>query len=272
MIMLNLSAATAAISGSTEHMLFTIDTKTTHNDNDEIARAKADEAAMEDLIRRHRRFILSCAYKATHRFITESDDEWSIALIAFHEAVMSYDNSRGSFRSFAALVIRRRLLDHLDSQAKTRREISTDFDESQSDDTQAVSGTALEARQQLARQAIDATREQTQTRDEIDAMQQILGGYGFSFFDLADCSPRAQKTKAACAAVITALLDDRELIDSLRRTGTLPTKKLVEVTGLPRKILENHRKYIIAAAEILDGDYPHLAEYLRFVKKGSDTL
>ncbi len=36
---------------------------------------------------------------------------------------------------------------------------------------------------------------------------------------------------------------------------------------LPRKIIERHRKYIIAGIEIISGNYPILSEYLKFVRE-----
>lgn len=237
----------------------------------EALRAREDEAAMEAFIRRNRRFILGCAYKTLKRFVSESDDEWSVALIAFHEAVQSYDGSRGAFKSFAGLVIRRRLLDYLDSQSRARREIAADLTGGEPEEGETLPAVQLEAQRRIAMESMARDRDQTDTREEIEAVQQLLAGYGFSFFDLADCSPKAKKTKAACAAVVRALLGDRELMAQLRRTGALPAKALRREAGASRKILENHRRYIIAAAEILDGDYPHLAEYLRYVKEGSDA-
>ncbi len=47
------------------------------------------------------------------------DEELSIALMAFNEAIDGYDTSKGSFLSFAKLVINRRLIDYL--RKKTKR-------------------------------------------------------------------------------------------------------------------------------------------------------
>jgi len=47
----------------------------------------------------------------------------------------------------------------------------------------------------------------------------------------------------------------------------LPIKDIESCEKLPRKILERHRKYIIAGAEILKGDYPILSGYLKFVRE-----
>ena len=108
-------------------------------------------------------------------------------------------------------------------------------------------------------------------RDEIEAVQQILQGYGFSFFDLTECSPKAEKTKRASAKAVAALLSNAELFQKLRQTKTLPMKELTEYSGVPRKILDRHRKYLIAAAEILNGEYPLLAEYMSFIRKAMVT-
>ena len=40
---------------------------------------------------------------------------------------------------------------------------------------------------------------------------------------------------------------------------------------MARKILDRHRRYIIAAAEILSGEYPVLAEYLGYIRKALKT-
>ena len=258
-----------AVHGGSDVMLFAFDADTKLNR--EALRAREDEAAMEAFIRRNRRFILGCAYKTMKRFVSESDDEWSVALIAFHEAVRSYDEGKGAFKSFAGLVIRRRLLDYVDSQARARREIAADITGAEPEEDEPAAPIQLEAQRRVAMESMARAREETATRDEIEAMQQTLGTYGFSFFDLAECSPKARKTKEACARVIRALLADAALMGHMRRTGNLPVTALCGAADVSRKILENHRRYIIAAAEILDGDYPHLAEYLRFVKKGLDA-
>ena len=234
--------------------------------------AQTDERKMDAFLRQNRRFILGCASKTVKRFVTESDDEWSVALIAFHEAVQTYDESRGPFRPFAALVIRRRLLDHLDREKRHSREIGTDLTSGELAEPESTPPVQLEAQRVLARQSMELSASKEALKDEIEAMQQILRGYGFSFFDLADCSPKAQKTKVSCAAVIGALVADDALMKRLRDTQALPVTELCRRSSASQKLLEKHRKYIIAAAEILYGDYPHLAEYLRFVKKGGKTV
>ena len=102
---------------------------------------------------------------------------------------------------------------------------------------------------------------------EIESLGNVLAVYGFSFFDLADASPKASKTKEACRDAVLFLLSSPVLFREMKASGMLPIKIIGNNIDLPRKILERHRKYIIAAAEILNGDYPCLSEYLGYIKR-----
>ena len=214
--------------------------------------AKTDEQALNNLIETQKSWILKVCSDVTHRYITDSDDEWSTALLAFHEAVQSYDESKGTFLAFASVVIRRRLLDDIRSQWRHKGEIHVLPGELEEEPDRSID---------IAQAA----------REEIAAAQAILKPYGFSFFDLAESSPKAEKTKAACCSAVIALLKDGELLDKMRKNKALPMKELEKASGVARKILDRHRRYIIAAAEILSGEYPVLAEYLGYIRKALKT-
>ncbi|MBR3749660.1 MAG: RNA polymerase subunit sigma [Firmicutes bacterium] len=214
--------------------------------------AKTDEQALNNLIETQKSWILKVCSDVTHRYITDSDDEWSTALLAFHEAVQSYDESKGTCLAFASVVIRRRLLDDIRSQWRHKGEIHVLPGELEEEPDRSID-TAQAA------------------REEITAAQAILKPYGFSFFDLAESSPKAEKTKAACCSAVIALLKDGELLEKMRKNKALPMKELEKASGVARKILDRHRRYIIAAAEILSGEYPVLAEYLGYIRKALKT-
>ena len=74
--------------------------------DDRVMEAQRDETAMDLLVAESKGFILRCASKVCKRFITDSDDEYEAALLAFWEAVKQYKEGSGSFSSFAALIIR----------------------------------------------------------------------------------------------------------------------------------------------------------------------
>ncbi len=85
--------------------------------------------------------------------------------------------------------------------------------------------------------------------------------------DLTECSPKAEKTRKACARALSYLVRSPVMISEMRESKLFPLKMTEINTGVPRKILERHRKYLIVAAEILSGDYPYLSDYLSFVKE-----
>ncbi len=245
---------------------------------EEIEAARQDPMKMDRLIAAHEGFILQIAGKTMKHHVDRSDDEFSIGLIAFHEALNSYDPSRGDFLAFSALVIKRRLLDKLKSDYRHSAEISMDASRMDGSPDGSQEPTALElevARRQarLSEEAADpsSTPGSSSAADEIEAVQQLLSHYGFSFYDLASCSPKAKKTKEGCALAVRAILASKVLFNDMRASKTLPAREILELTGLPRKILERHRKYIIAASEILSGEYPLLAEYMKFIKEGMET-
>jgi len=233
--------------------------------------AKADGQSLENFIKSSRRFILVCASRATRRFVTENDDEWSVALLAFSQAVKEYDGTKGGFRSFAYVVISRRLTDHLRSEARHAGEIPMEpcSLEGETPDGEEPTPLLQEVRRRTAELSEEAGAGVSagDARDEINEVQALLSGYGFSFFELADCSPKAEKTKKSCAGAVNVLLGSEELMRRMRLTRSLPMKELCEASGVPRKILERHRKYIIAAAEILDGEYPIVGGYLSYIRK-----
>ena len=236
-----------------------------------VLAAKKDDTCFTQLVEEHRAWILSCASKAAGCFVTDSDDEWSVALMAFSEAVQSYDPQKGSFRSLASVVIRRRVTDYLRSEGRHSAEIVVMpgvFDgELEEED---ATGVNLHVRQRVAEDSMTVAFDDSvsRAREEIAEMQDILREYGFSFFDLAECSPKAEKTKRSCAQAIRTMIASAILMAKMRLKRLLPIRELSEQSGVVRKILDRHRRYIIAGSEILDGDFPILASYLRSVREG----
>ncbi len=229
-----------------------------------VFEAKENQAKFAELVEQNTDFILKTAGNTCRHYVDTSSDEWSIALSAFYEAVMAYAHNKGNFYLFAQLVIKRRLTDYIRKQYRSKPELSVP--------PEVFSGNAEE--DDTLGQAIQAEVLQQTTFEpqnnialEIEAIGGVLKEYGFGFMDLTECSPKVGKTKRSCAAVIRAMLEREDLIKHLREVKTLPIKILEKEYGLPRKILERHRKYIIAAIEILSGDYPYLAEYLKFISE-----
>lgn len=229
------------------------------NMGEEALQAAQTEAGRTAFITQNEKFIITCASRFTKRYITKSDDEWSIALIAFSNAMDTYDADKGNFQSYARLLIERRLTDYIRSQARFAGEQSTEpyvFEGNVDEDGE-------HSAYQLHIVRATSTSDENPIRDEIEALNGLLGAYDILFMDLTGCSPKAAKTKNACQEAVHYLCAQPDLIARMRETRLFPIKNITENTRVPRKILERHRKYIIAATEILCNDFPLLQEYMK---------
>ena len=195
--------------------------------------------------------------------MSKSDDEWSIALCAFSKAVDVFTAEKGYFLPFAQMLIKRDLIDYYRAQKSVFREVSVapHVLEGGGEPEEDPSGVYL-AVVKNSQEASDRS-----LRDEILAANELLSVYGFRFFDLTECSPQQDKTRKECAVAIRFMLTDSALFAALEKTRKLPLKALAAASGVSRKTLDRYRKYIIMAVLILDGDYPQLAEYLKYVKE-----
>ena len=224
---------------------------------EKVLRAKTDEMEFERLVNEFSVHLRQTAYRTVGRYIDESDDEWSVVLLAFHEAVQQYEPGRGTFTAFGDMVVKRRLIDEIRRQARRRDEISVDIETTH---------------EKLKADTADRQKErQSEIRLEIEALTEVLKKYEISFSDLAECSPKAGRTRKSCGKVINLLAENEELLSAMRAAGRLPVKKICEIGKIPPKILERHRKYIIVAVEITVGDYPHLDEYIKRIRTEGRT-
>ena len=220
--------------------------------------AKQSNEAKNDFLSAEQDHILHLTARILMKTVSMSDDEWSIALVAVGEAIDSYDETRGNFWNYAALVIKSRINDYYRKNHRTDAEILTGpeaFVSDPDDDSQV--GLQIEVRDKTA-VVVD-----TGLRDELDAFDEELGALGISLFELPAQAPKASKTRLACARLIEAFFEPPPpIVDELKSSGNLPVKELIARTGIARKLIDKHRKYLIAGALIKDGEYPQMAEYL----------
>ena len=234
--------------------------------NEMALRAADSMRDREKLIAQNEGTILRTASTLCRRYITKSDDEWSLALSAFSRAIDVYEISKGDFLPFSQMMIRRSLIDHYRRNRRTASEIT-------------VSPGALDGSDEPEDEVPDevyhaVVRESMEAADnslalEIAAANHMLADYGFRFFDLTQCSPRQERSRRDCAAAVRCVLKDASLIKHLRKTRKLPAAEIAARSGISRKSIDRYRKYLIMAILILDGDFPHLSGYLADIRKGA---
>lgn len=221
-----------------------------------------DPEARNDLISAYIPFILRIASQTTRRYIDPGvDDEYSISLSAFNEAIDRYQEDKAaSFLTFAETVIRRRLIDFFRSQRqhKGKQLPWSEFDVVDDDDNHTSNwvevSTSLEIHQQQEEASMRAL--------EIQEYSNCLAKYDMTFAELVEISPKhedARRNAFECAKVIR---EDPSLLEYVERRRALPLKALEERVHVSRKTLERQRKYILAILVLMTGDFPLLKSFL----------
>ncbi len=228
-----------------------------------VSAAQHDPQAADELIRDYIPFIQSEAAKHKSGPCTPQDDEYSIAMIAFHEAILGHERSRGAFLPYAAMVIRSRLVDFQRREARHRGHLS--LHTPQGEDGHELIDELADDRDHYEESALREA-----TRQEIEELSRVMAQFGVSFSDVADNCPRQERTMGACAAAIRAAGADRQILDELLRTKKLPMGRLVLLASVERKTLERHRKYILAMLLIQTNGYEIIRSHLRRVLKGKE--
>ncbi|MBQ2854139.1 MAG: RNA polymerase subunit sigma [Oscillospiraceae bacterium] len=240
--------------------------QTEHQIVNAVYRAKEDTDKADALIHSYMPFIRSQATKFMGRLCTDQDDELSIAMTAFYEAILGYERGRGTFLSYATLLIRSRLIDYTRKEAQHQGQISLD-EEIGGEDERSLMDTLADERDYYEESA-----HREATRQEIEELAAVMAQFDVCFSDVADNCPRQERTMEACAKAIRYAGKNKKLLDELLRTRKLPLAQLVQGSGVERKTLERHRKYILTMLLIQTNGYEILRGHLYHVLKKGDTL
>lgn len=230
------------------------------------ARARSgDLQAREQLLSALSTFALNVARKVSGRYIDIKDEEYSIALLAINETIDSHDISRGaSLTTLGETVIRRRLIDHMRRQSRIKEVPRSSL-------AQTLEGEEYDDIPAEVTAAEDLYREQQLAHDrrlEIEALSKELAGYGLTFADLPAQTPKHADARETALRIAATLVSDGVLWEDCRRRKLLPVAALCEKQMVSRKTVERHRKYIIAVALILGGDYPLLRQFVGVKRSG----
>ncbi len=224
----------------------------------DAAQAGSDEARNR-LVAALEPIVVRIASRAVGRHLERGrDEEISVALMAVDEAVTSFDPSRGrNFIGFAEQVIRRRLVDHYRRQPHAEVVLSA----LEREDEDGHPFVPLLAERALERRRVEL--EADARREEITGYALRLREFGLSLDELARISPRHEDSRRSAVAVALLLAREPVLRDYLLTHHVLPLQALSDMVTVSRKTLERQRKYIIAVALVVCGEFPRLREYIR---------
>lgn len=229
--------------------------------NQRVIDSRDDKIKTEQLIEEYKPFIASVVQKHVGHYVEYGvDDELSIALLAFHEAMQKYDLDKGNFLSLARVTIRHRLIDYYRKENRNKPSlVSIEQESGEGNDDESQDLSKSQAIKNFQERQLSDLR-----KEEILEIKEALSAWGINFSDVAKSSPKQEGTRQTYLKAIDYIINNPEIIDIMRRKKYLPVEKIAAATKIPRKKIERGRNYIVAAVIILSGDYQYVKDYIQW--------
>jgi RNA polymerase sigma factor len=229
--------------------------------NERVMNIKAAKDEKNAFIEEYKPFIAAAVEKVTGRYVSYGhDEELSIGLMAFDEAIVNYDQKKGNFLSFAQNIIKRRLIDYYRREKKHQAVIyigQYTAEEAEGEEVFDYSAAYEEAQNKYYMEEINQLR-----RQELVQLREELSSWGLKLEDVAKSSPKHASTKGSYLDIVRYIIDRPELVNKIKAKKYLPVSEIEEETKIPRKTIERARNYVIAAMIILTGDYYCIREFI----------
>jgi RNA polymerase sigma factor len=221
---------------------------------------EGDSRLRNQFITDYQPYVVKVTSRFCKRYIDPArDDEFSIALTAFNEAINQFSSQAGrSFLGFSEQVIRRRLIDHIRKEQRHSGQIPYSSFEVEDGEDNVINPVEIH-------QAVNHYEKQKgmeERRSEIIDLNSCLTEFGISFSDLVDASPKHVDSRQVLFGIGKKLAVDAAMMRIMLTKRMLPIKELLEQVEVSRKTLERNRKFLIAVALIYNGPYPYLRDYL----------
>ena len=221
-----------------------------------------DDSAREKLIQEYLTFVRQVASQYCQRLLEwENDDELSVALMAFDEAVSGFDADAGKkFENYVRMVVRSRLVDYYRTEDRHQGQLSLEQDSGDPFDLKQEGNGSGEAQgrtdlgAQAAWEKYKETREAAARREEMEQFQEALAAFHLSLDKLEETAPKHQKTRDRLVEVAKTLAENEALRRYFTHYQKLPLKELALTTGVNRKAIKRGREYIMGVCLILIDD------------------
>ena len=201
-------------------------------------------------IEEHFPFIINSISKVTKRYVSiENDEEFSIGILAFHEAMQKYSEDKGPFLPFANLVISSRIKNYLLKENKN------------------LSNSSLES---LKEEGIEFSEEITNPiedkdhlKHEIDNLKFHMKEFGFDLEDLVEDCPKHKKTRENAINLSEKVSNEKPLVDFMYEKKRLPIKRISLQFSVTEKIIKGSKKFIITVIILFDKNYRNLKLWIK---------
>lgn len=208
------------------------------------------ELDINEAIKAYMALIVKTISETTGRYVSvENDDEFSIGLLAFKEALDKFDEGRGNFSAFAKLVISSRVKNYLIKKSKDNLNISLE----------QLSEEGIEIPE-----IIDNTdSDKNELAIEIEKLKRNIEEFGFSFEDLIDESPKHEDTRNRAIKLSEDISIQGDLTKHMYEKKRLPIKQISLRFTVTEKIIKRSKKFIISVVIIFNKNYRNLKLWIK---------
>ncbi len=221
---------------------------------------KGDQFVKEKLIRHYKPYVLNTVGHICKKYVSWSEEEASIGLLALNKAIDTYDSTKGrTFLNYVYLLVQRDLIDFFRKE-KNERHVSLNANLIDDDLVQ----TSYEVEHSL--QNYEKEKQKSDLVEEILELSEELQKYQINFEELEKYSPKHKDTRESLFELVERFVADEECVNQFIQKRQFPTTMFVKKTGYKVKTIERHRKYIITLA--LLKLHPHWIMLGQYIQRG----
>jgi len=190
---------------------------------------------------------------------SQREDLFSVAMMAFYEAIQKYDITKGHFFSFANSVIYKRIIDCI--RTYYRPKVKTVSLEQEYDEYQSGQSNAIE---EISIRYYEAQSRHELLVNELEQFCKNLTSWGITLDTLYKRAPKQKRLLETYRMAVTKITQCPDTVRAIKLKRYFPMKTIVELTGLPPKTLERARTFILASLLIKTEDFDLLSDYVVF--------
>jgi RNA polymerase sigma factor len=217
-----------------------------------------NELVRERLIRHYKPYVLNTVGHICKKYVSWSEEEASIGLLALNKAIDTYDDTKGrTFVNYVYLLVKRDLIDFFRKENREKHLSLNDHDEEN-----VVSHLEIEQSLQL----YEREKQANELVEEILELSEVLSHYQIKFEELEKFSPKHKDTRESLYELVERFIEDGECVSQLLHKRQFPTTTFVKKTGYKVKTIERHRKFIITL--IVLKLHPHWRQLSQYIERG----
>ncbi len=211
-----------------------------------IKKAKSSIEYRDQFIRAYMNFVIKNVCEITGKYVKVGDsDELSIALMAFDEAIVRYDDEKGYFLPYSKLVMRSRLLNHFKQIKKHIDKESESLEVLENVTTQPI----FESENDLA--------------EEIKNWKIELLKFGITFQKLLEKKPKHLDTRLRAIELSEKISNEQSIVKIMFEKLKLPIQEVHKKINISVKIIQGSKEYIIATVIIFVKRLEALKEWIK---------